>query len=244
MLAGAAGVDSGSGQAVEELLAADVQTWFASPQQGLTGAIASIAGAKEAADAIGRLAPSTLSIVASVPAERACWAEVDRRAGGEDETCIVGLTYSERGQVSRLIWLRAPLVPSAELDSDPSAPAARPVIETYFADLIRSNFEAAAGHFSPDTIYSHPPYGGGTERVLFLGRDELGRGFVTERGPTPARQIITGFMQWRERFFVEGVVDGIPNGGTFFSTGQINPEGEIARYVAFYSAQRVPGRPS
>ena len=40
--------------------------------------------------------------------------------------------------------------------------------------------------------------------------------------------------------FAEGVIEGIPNGGTFFATGQISAEGEIARYVAFYSSQRVP----
>ncbi len=40
--------------------------------------------------------------------------------------------------------------------------------------------------------------------------------------------------------FVEGVIEGIPDGGTFFSTAQITPEGEIARYVAFYSATRIP----
>jgi hypothetical protein len=39
--------------------------------------------------------------------------------------------------------------------------------------------------------------------------------------------------------FVEGIIEGIPNGGTFFATGQMSPEGEIARYVAFYSATRI-----
>jgi hypothetical protein len=39
---------------------------------------------------------------------------------------------------------------------------------------------------------------------------------------------------------IEGVIEGIPDCGTFFSTAQITPEGEIARYVAFYSATRIP----
>ena len=54
------------------------------------------------------------------------------------------------------------------------------------------------------------------------------------------RQIITHFWQRAGRVFVEGVIEGIPDGGTFFSTAQISSEGEIARYVAFYSATRIP----
>jgi len=105
---------------------------------------------------------------------------------------------------------------------------------------MRSRFEEAAGHFTPGTIYSHPPYAGGAERVLFRGREALWRAFVTERGPSPARQVITHCAQRDSRVFVEGVIEGIPNGGTFFSTGQISPECEVARYVAFYSAARIP----
>jgi hypothetical protein len=61
-----------------------------------------------------------------------------------------------------------------------------------------------------------------------------------ERGPSPARQIIVALWQQGDRVFVEGVIEGIPDGGTFFSTAQITAEGEIARYVAFYSATRIP----
>jgi hypothetical protein len=43
------------------------------------------------------------------------------------------------------------------------------------------------------------------------------------------------------RVFVEGAIEGIPNGGSFFSTAELSAEGEIARYVAFYSARRIPG---
>jgi len=59
-------------------------------------------------------------------------------------------------------------------------------------------------------------------------------------GPSPARQIITDCWQRGGRVFVEGIIEGIPDGGTFFSTAQITQEGEIARYVAFYSATRIP----
>jgi hypothetical protein len=103
-----------------------------------------------------------------------------------------------------------------------------------------SRFHEAAGRFTADTIYSHPPYGAGTSRVLFRGRAALRRGFVIQRGPTSACQVITALWQRHRRVFVEGVIEGIPDGGTFFSTAEITSTGEIARYVAFYCAQRIP----
>ena len=157
------------------------------------------------------------------------------------DVCIAGLTYDSRGAVARLVWLRAPLAPaSSEVDEDEAAPDARPVLEQYFADLMSSRFQEAAANFTAGAIYSHPPYAGGPERVLFRGREALWRGFVTERGPSPARQVITYCAQRGSRVFVEGVIEGIPDGGTFFSTAQITPDGKIARYVASYSATRIP----
>ena len=104
-----------------------------------------------------------------------------------------------------------------------------------------SRFGDAASHFTAETIYSHPPYAGGRERVLYRGRDALARGFVTDRGASPARQIISALWQRGSRVFIEGVIEGIPRGGSFFSTAQLSAEGKIARYVAFYSARRIPG---
>lgn len=218
-------------------LAPNVQAWLASPEQGLDAGVELATGAEAATDALARLAPSSLETVATVALNGACWAEITRRGDGGAETCVAGLTYGPAGQVSRLVWLRAPLVPPRE-QAD-AAPAARPILERYFADLMSSRFRQAAAHFSADTLYSHPPYRGGTERVLFEGREAVWRGFAVERGPSPVQQIITGFWQQGDRVFVEGVIEGIPDGGTFVSTAQITAGGEIARYVAFYSATRV-----
>ena len=97
-------------------LAPEVQTWLASPSQGLVAGIDSVHGAEATIDALARLAPSGLTVVGTVASEDACWAEISRRGEGEPETCLVGLTYGATGQVTRLVWLRAPLVPGREVD--------------------------------------------------------------------------------------------------------------------------------
>ena len=229
---------SGRGQPSRNSLAPDVRAWLASPEQGLISGIDSVRGASDTAEALARLAPSSLTVVDTVSSDDACWAEVTRVGASESETCLVGLAYDGDGAVSRLVWLRVPLVAPLTDDLPNTAPDMRPILERYFDELQHSRFPEAAAYFSPDTIYSHPPYGGGKERVLYRGRDALVDGFVNDRGPSPVRQIITAFWQRGSRVFVEGVIEGIPNGGTWFSTGQVSPEGEIARYVACYSAQR------
>jgi hypothetical protein len=240
----------GAGRTQGTRLAPDLRTWLASPEQGLTAGIEALSGAQAGAVALARLAPSNLTVVATVGSDRACWAEITRHSATGSETCIAGLTYAPGGRVSRLVWLRAPLVPPLVPTSAPllspspptagdAAPDARPVLEGYFAALMNSRFAEAAAHFSADALYSHPPYRGGAERVLFRGRDALAHGFATDRGPSPARQIITDLWQRGSRAFVEGIIEGIPGGGSFFSTAEISPRGEIARYVAFYSATRI-----
>ncbi len=230
---------AGSSPAIGSFLAPDVRSWLASPEQGLRAAAESVRGADATAKALARLAPSRLTVVATVSGEHACWAELVRSGNGAPETCIAGVTCNAAGQVSRLVWLRAPLVPASALDAKPAAPDGRPILERYFAELMGSRFDEAAARFTADTIYSHPPYRGGTVRVLFRGQEALRRGFVTERGPSPARQVITALWQRHGRVFVEGVVEGIDDGGSFFSTAEITSVGEIARYVAFYSARRI-----
>jgi ketosteroid isomerase-like protein len=230
----------GSSRTHESWLARDVRTWLASPEHGLAAAVDSVSGARASTEALGRLAPSRVTVVGAVASGDACWVEVEARGEGEPETCIAGLTYEPGGGVSRLVWLRAPLVPPCKLDAGDAAPPARPVLEGYFAALMNSRFGEAAAHFTRDTLYSHPPYAGGYQRVLFRGREALRRGFVELRGPSPARQIVTGLWQQGDRVFVEGIIEGIPDGGSFFSTAEISRDGEIARYVAFYSATRIP----
>lgn len=221
------------------VLAPDVRAWLSDPEQGATAAVDSVDGADATREVLARLAPSELTVTAVVATERACWAEITWRGTGDAETGIVGLTLDARQMIRRLVLLRAPLVPASAPDESASALCGRPILESYFDDLMNSRFRDAAAHFSADALYSHPPYGGGSARVLFTGREALWRGFAIERGPSPARQVITGFWQRGDRVFIEGVVEGIPGGGTFVSTAQISRQSEITRYVAFYSATRI-----
>jgi hypothetical protein len=225
-------------------LAADVRGWLASPQQSLSADVDTLRGRADTAAALGRLAPSALTVAATVPTPRGCWAEISRLADGGAETCVVGLTLGDRDDVVRLIWFRAPAVPTGPRVAGPPPADGRAVVESYFDALMHARFREAARHFAIDTIYSHPPYRPGAPRVLFRGRDALWRGFAQDRGPTPARQVVTGFWQREELFFVEGVIEGIPDGGTFVSAGRLTPAGAIARYVAFYSSQRIAGHPA
>ena len=221
-------------------LAPDVKAWFASPKQGLAADIEAAAGAEPVTAALARLAPSSVTVVAVADSDDACWAEVTRTADGDTETCLVRLSYDASGRVRQVVWLRAPFAPASEIAESRGAPDGRPILERYFAELQNSRFREAAASFALGTVYSHPPYGGGPERVLYRGREALERGFVIDRGHSPVRQVITAFSQQGDRAFVEGVIEGIPNGGTFFSTAQITFGGEIARYVAFYSGTRIP----
>jgi hypothetical protein len=231
--------EEGSASPSPDVLAIDVCTWVADPQQGAAAAVDSFDGVDATREALARLTPSELTVAAAVGTDRTCWGELTRRGDADPETCLVGLTLDATGPVRRLVLLRAPLVPPVAAEE--SAPSGRPILQAYFDDLMNSRFREAAAHFSIDTLYSHPPYAGGSKRVLFSGRDALWRGFAIERGPSPVRQVITGFWQHGDRAFIEGVIEGIPDGGTFFSTAQLNSNGEITRYVAFYSARRIPG---
>jgi SnoaL-like domain len=99
-----------------------------------------------------------------------------------------------------------------------SAQDASPVLERYFRHLGAGRFPEAVASFSPDVMFVHPPYSAGTPRAVFHGRDELLDGFANTRGPTPARQVVASHLQAGRDCFIEGVVDGIPNGGSFVST--------------------------
>jgi SnoaL-like domain len=214
---------------------------FATPEQGLVADASLVDGRAAIVSELERLAPCRVRITGQASTGRSWWAELSRTAEGAEETCVIGSELDESGAVSRLLWFRAPAVPGLgrTFGGAPCDHDARPLTERYFAALADSRFGEAAEAFSDDCVYSHPPYRGGPERVLFRGREGLLDGFVNQRGESPARAEVQTIVQGDRWAFTEGVIEGIPNGGTFISSAQLDNSGTIARYVAFYTAARI-----
>jgi ketosteroid isomerase-like protein len=159
------------------------------------------------------------------------------------ETFLAGLQLRD-GRIARLLVYTCPLVePSRSWDggSANDAPGdARAIIDRYFEHLDASEFEAAAACFSPDALYSHPPYGPGHPRAEFRGRDELLAGF-RRRGPKPDRDHHIDLSPQRgTECFLEGYTIDEPRGGTFISSLSLDPDGLIQRYLAVYCEPIVP----
>ena len=160
---------------------------------------------------------------------------------GEPATTFLRVQVDASGAVTRALslWCHA-ADPPAATDHGPR-PDGRPVIEAYFAGLRAARFDDAAACFTGDCFYTHPPWPGGEERIVYRGREAVARGFHEDRGPTPVIQVVTAFVQDGATAFAEGVVEGIPDGGTWAAALTLSPDGLLDRYVAFYGAPRVPG---
>jgi hypothetical protein len=154
---------------------------------------------------------------------------------------VASLRLDGKGRIERALWLSSAAVePSPTWTGVRDAGAdARAILDRYFAHLQAAEFEEAAACFSEDCVYMHPPYGRGGERVAFHGRDELLHGWRTLRGRTASRQVVTASAQRGADCIVEGVVEGVPNGGSFLSSLSLAPDGLIRRYAAWYAAIRV-----
>jgi ketosteroid isomerase-like protein len=148
------------------------------------------------------------------------------------------------GQIVRQLVYTCPLVESSrtwDRGSATDAPGdARAMVDRYFEHLDASEFEAAAACFSPDALYSHPPYGPGQPRAEFRGREELLAGF-RRRGPKPDRDHHIDLSPQRgSECFLEGYTIDEPRGGTFISSLSLNTDGLIQRYLAVYCEPIVP----
>jgi len=166
-----------------------------------------------------------------------CFAE----GRNDGETVFVSVQADDRGAIRRALRMACARLddPPATDDTGFAWPDARTAIETYLGHLRAADFAAAVECFSPDCLYSHPPYRDGMGRVVYRGRDELLRGFVNDRGPSPVVQLIEAFAQRGPHAFIEGVVEGIPNGGSWQGSCEIDAHGRLRRYVAFYAATRI-----
>ena len=112
----------------------------------------------------------------------------------EPETCIVGLTYDATGQVSRLVWLRAPLVPGGEVATGSLVPDGRPISRAVF----RRPDELAVPRGRRELHGRHallPPAVRRRDRARAVrGREALAARVCQSAGPSPVRQIITGLL--------------------------------------------------
>jgi hypothetical protein len=160
-------------------------------------------------------------------------------------TLVASLQLDANGAIARCLSFRCPEVeppPTWGAGESARPGAARATLERYLRHLTAGEFAEACGCFSEDCLYSHPPYSPDAPRAEFRGRGELLAGFERTRGPRPGRPEILCCVQRGSECFIEGVVSGIPNGGSFVSSVLLDREGLIRRYVAFYSKSRVPRR--
>jgi hypothetical protein len=217
----------------------DVRGYFSSSAQGLVAECCRTDGPDATTRAIASLAPCELTLVAEAGDDSKWWAELTCVVPDhEPETIVLSLCGDAGGAIERIVCLGASYVPMPTASEAGSAAPARALFEGYFEALQDSRFDDAAAYFSADALWAHPPYAGNPERELARGRQELIHTFVRKRGDSPVRQVITGLWQADDRVFMEGVIEGIPNGGSFASTGQLSASGEVNRYVAFYTAAR------
>jgi hypothetical protein len=220
-------------------LAQNVRGYFSTPAQGLAAEVTQTSSPLDTVTGLAAFGLSSLDLVAQAKSADDCWAEFTRvEAAHGPETVVLGARANAEGEIVRVVLLAVPRVPGPVEPGAETAPQARGDFERYFAALQASRFADAAAQFSKDAVWSHPPYGGSPDRELARGRKELVDIFVSKRGPSPVVQLITGFWQSGDKVFLEGVVEGIPNGGSFVGIGQTTTSGEINRYVAFYSAAR------
>jgi SnoaL-like domain len=120
-------------------------------------------------------------------------------------------------------------------------------VHDYFSDLDAGRFAEAAGHFSDDVLYSHPPYRhtgiDDPQRIEFRGRAELQAAFE-RRGRASFDHEVLVAIQRGPHAMVEGVVRGLPGGGggSFVSSLSLASDGTIRRYVSFYCEPEVDFR--
>ena len=245
------------GTLLDALGAGDLDAATAAVPDGAVSALPGADGPETAPRVIARDASSLRPTLEAAFAE--CRTEVLVCVTPGDEDCLVEghlvdatgvpvetfvASYQLRGgEIARQLVYTCPLVePSRTWKAAPgdSPGVARAIVDRYFEHLDASEFEAAAACFSPDALYSHPPYGPGQPRAEFRGRDELLAGF-RRRGPKPDRaHHIDLSPQLGPECFLEGYTIDEPRGGSFISSLSLDPDGLIQRYLAVYCEPIVP----
>jgi hypothetical protein len=253
----------GDGPLAPGVLAADPIVSIADSDRGLPPRALVTRDAGEAGRALGALGLGTATPVIAVADGAVTFVEartsgsgagglsgtpvdVDGAGGGHAPgSLVLTATHDDAGRIARLVVLTGAAVdpPSSDpADHDGTWSEIAPLLDRYFHDLEASDFPAAAAWFSPDCLYSHPPYAVDDARVDFRGRAALLDGFVYKRGKTSSRHGILRVVQEGRHGFVEGFAGAshISDGSTFLSSISLDGEGRIERYVAYYAAPRVP----
>lgn len=173
------------------------------------------------------------------------------RSGGEALASFAAtLQLAEDGTIARYLAYSSPLVTPLPADVNPSSTVpgvAIDKIHEYFHALDESRFEDAAGCFSADTLYSHPPYKdpsvGGHGRAEFNGRDELTAAFH-RRGTQQIDHRIVFSSQRGPHLLLEGIVNDTAGAllGTFASEATLDDDGLIQRYASWYTQPGIPRR--
>jgi SnoaL-like domain len=156
-------------------------------------------------------------------------------ARAPSNTCAASFQLHADGTIAReLTFTCAPVAAPARWEAR-ERPAVRPLLDRYFSALNDGDFASAAEAFSADCLYVHPPYGPGEPLAEFHGRTELVELWPVRRGTARVQTTIERCVQSGNHAFVEGVAAG----GSFLSSMVLDPEGLIARYVAFFTPRRV-----
>jgi hypothetical protein len=238
-----AAVESGAFALAAALLARDAVVAVAAGEDHLHHAHVLGIGPEEGLAALARLGPGRITSVSEAVDPQGTWfGELARTtATARNETLLLSAAANRAGLIGRLLIFSLPAVERiAAPDVVPARPL-EPMLERYFAALQQERFEDGAVEFGEHCLYSHPPYRAGAGRVLFRGRDGLVAGLRRERGSSRARQVVSTVARRGPHAFIEGVVEGVPHGGTFVSAVSLDCSGLIGRYVACYTAPPVPG---
>lgn len=179
---------------------------------------------------------------------RSCFVEGDHVTpeGARVATFCWSAQLDAAGLLTRVLAQHCrPVEPSPTWRSSPPERGddAGPVLDRYFGHLHAERFPEAVACFSPDVVYDHPPYAPGGPRVVFRGREALLDGFTRVRPRSAVRQVTLSRLQAGRDCFVEGVAEGIPDGGSFVSSLSLDADGLIERYIAFYTVSRIARRP-
>jgi SnoaL-like domain len=214
-----------------EAFAADATYAFGADPVDECAPRAVVSGRDEAAAALAHdLGDGRVELLACVHGGRDCLLEGRVVNGGPVAAIGAAVRLDSAGAVERVLSFRTqPVEPPPR--AVPNEHHGQVVLDGYFERLERADFAGAAACFSPDVLYSHPPYAPGGARVEHRGREALAAGFAA-RGPRTWRHRIITFLQDGSECLVEGDVEGL---GVWLSSFSLDEHGKIARYCSFYA---------